>query len=173
MSVNDEIRKGPGLDAVVADDDAQLAAFGVNQEMRRNFNVWSLGFMCFCTSVTWEALCSTMAQALTSGGSSSMVWGFVAAAFGALLIALCLSEFASMIPTAGGQYHYVAHLSPPRYRQIFSWYAGWITLWGWILSSAAGIFATTMQIQAYAILFHPEYVYQRWHTSLVPRRIHM
>lgn len=123
--------------------------------------------MCFCTSVTWEAICSTMAQALTSGGSSSMVWGFLLAATGAFLIALCLSEFSSMIPTAGGQYHYVAHLSPAKFRRIFSWYAGWITMWGWLTSSVSGMFAMSMQIQAYAIIFHPEYHYERWHTSMV------
>ena len=149
------------------EDAARLAALGKMQVMKRNFNIWSLLFMCFCTSVTWEALCSTMAQALTSGGSSSMVWGFATAAIGALLIALCISEFASMIPTAGGQYHFVAELSPPQYRKIFSWYAGWITIWGWLLSTTSGIFAVSMQIQAYAILFAPGYVYQRWHTSLV------
>lgn len=96
------------------EDEARLAALGQDQAMGRHFNVWSLIFLAFCTSVTWEALTSVMAQALQSGGSSSLVWGFVAAAIGALAIALTLSEFASMVPTAGGQYHYVATLSHRR-----------------------------------------------------------
>ena len=149
------------------DDEARLAALGQSQAMQRNFNVWSLIFLAFVTSATWEALSSTMAQTLRSTGSSSLVWGFFAASIGALSIALSLSEFASMIPTAGGQYHYVAALSPAKCRRYFSWVAGWITIWSWILSSVAGIFADGMQIQAYIILFAPDYEHKRWHTSLI------
>lgn len=155
------------MDMMRDEDEARLAALGKKQVMKRNFNIWSLIFMAFCTSVTWEALTSTMTQALISGGSSSMVFGFLASAIGALFIALSISEFASIIPTAGGQYHYVAELSPPRFKNILSFYAGWLTIWGWVLSTTSGIFALAMQVQAYIILFHPDYVYERWHTSLV------
>ncbi|KAF5000692.1 hypothetical protein FDECE_11155 [Fusarium decemcellulare] len=149
-------------------DDAKLHNVGVESSgLQRNFNLWSLLFMSFCTSVTWEAISSASAQALTSGGSSSFAWGFVASAIGTMLIASCLAEYAGMIPTAGGQYHYVAKLSPPKYRRIFAWFAGWITMIGWVTCSLAGIFATAMQIQAWAILFSDNYVYERWHTSLL------
>ncbi|KAM5367412.1 hypothetical protein ACJZ2D_010057 [Fusarium nematophilum] len=134
--VDDSLFKQTSID----DDDAQLNNLGIEPtKIERNFNVWSLLFMSFCTSVTWEAVASAAAQALTSGGSSSFVWGFAASATGALLIALCIAEYSSMIPTAGGQYHYVAKLSPPKYRRIQSW----------------------------AILFSEGYVYERWHTSLI------
>ncbi|KAJ4314588.1 hypothetical protein N0V84_008812 [Fusarium piperis] len=150
------------------DDDAKLHDIGLESSgLERNFNTWSLLFMSFCTSVTWEAVSSASAQALTSGGSSSLVWGFVATAVGTMLIALCLAEYSGMIPTAGGQYHYVAKLAPPKYRRIFAWFAGWITMLGWVTCSLAGTFATAMQIQAWAILFSDTYVYERWHTSLI------
>ncbi|KAF7553380.1 hypothetical protein G7Z17_g3650 [Cylindrodendrum hubeiense] len=146
-------------------DDAVLDNLGIApSKLERNFNIWSLMFMSFCTTVTWEAVASAAAQALTSGGSSSLVWGFVASALGAMLIAL---QYASMIPTAGGQYHYVSELSPLKYRRVFAWFAGWITMIGWVLCAAAGIFATAMQIQSWAILFSEGYVYERWHTSLI------
>ncbi len=149
------------------DDEARLAQLGQTQAMARNFNVWSLIFMAVCTSVTWEATTSTMAQSLMAGGSSSLVWGFFAAAIGALAIALSLAEFASMVPTAGGQYHYVAALSPLKWRRLLSWIAAWATLWSWILSALVGIFANAQQLQAYVILFVPDYTYQRWHTTLI------
>ncbi|KAL2698461.1 hypothetical protein AAEP93_009849 [Penicillium crustosum] len=150
-----------------SDDEARLAALGQEQAMGRHFNVWSLIFLAFCTSVTWEALTSTMAQSLRAGGSSSLVWGFAAAAIGAMAIALSLSEFSSMVPTAGGQYHYVAALSPLKYRRLFSWIAGWATIWSWLLSALTGTFSNALQLQAYIILFAPNYEYQRWHTSLI------
>ncbi|EXJ72493.1 uncharacterized protein A1O5_04998 [Cladophialophora psammophila CBS 110553] len=161
-------QESPQLGTIYSnDDELRLAAFGKKQQMKRYFNIWSLLFMSFCTSVTWEALTSTMAQALIAGGSSSMVWGFLASAIGTLLIALSISEYASIIPTAGGQYDYVTELTPQKFRRIFSWFAGWITIWGWILSCVAGIFANSMQIQAYIILFKEDYHYERWHTSLI------
>lgn len=150
------------------DDDAQLEQLGVEpSKMARNFNLWSLAFMSFCSSVTWEAISSTMAQALTSGGSSSLVWGYFASATGAFLTVLCIAEYASMIPTSGGQHHYTAELSPPNLRRILSWFAGWMTMIGWLLCALAGIFAQAMQIQSWAILFSTEYIYERWHTTLV------
>ncbi|CAI0642745.1 unnamed protein product [Colletotrichum noveboracense] len=152
----------------INDEDIQLQQLGLEpSELRRNFNIWSLAFMSFCSSITWEAISSTMAQGLMSGGSSSLLWGFVASSLGALLTVLCIAEYSSMIPTAGGQYHYVTELSPPKFQRILSWYAGWMTMLGWILCALAGIFATAMQIQAWAILFSPDYTYERWHTALI------
>ncbi|KAJ9493656.1 hypothetical protein H2202_010861 [Exophiala xenobiotica] len=93
--------------------------------------------------------------------------GFVASATGALLIALSLSEFASIVPTSGGQYHYVAELSHVQYRPILSRFAGWITAGAWILTVVGGTFSTAMQITAYAILCNPDYQPQRYHASLI------
>ncbi|CAI6033548.1 unnamed protein product [Clonostachys chloroleuca] len=171
MAGRASISKETGLGKAVNSDDRDaevLENMGITpSEMKRSFNVWSLLFMSFCTSVTWEAVSSVVAQALTSGGCSSFVWGFVAAAAGAMLVVSCHGEYASMIPTAGGQYHYVAEMSPMKYRRIFSWYAGWMTMIGWVLCATAGTFAGVMQIQSWIILFKEDYVYERWHTSLL------
>ncbi|KAK4866455.1 hypothetical protein LT330_008387 [Penicillium expansum] len=140
---------------------------GIQPEMKRNFSLWSLLFMCCCTSTTWEALTSTMSQALSSGGSSSMVWGFFLSSIGAFLISLCLDEFSSQIPTVGGQYHYAAEFTPRKARRLVSWFAGWLTIWGWVLITVAGNFANAMQVQAYLVLFKEGYVHERWHTSLI------
>lgn len=148
-------------------DDLALEQLVAPSKLQRNFNLWSLAFMSFCSTVTWEAISSTMAQAFITGGSSSLVWGFVASAVGALLTVLCIGEYASMIPTSGGQYHYVSAMAAPRFRRILSWYTGWITILGWVLCALAGIFSAAMQIQSWAILFSPEYTYERWHTCMV------
>ncbi|KAF2994098.1 hypothetical protein E8E14_001709 [Neopestalotiopsis sp. 37M] len=149
-------------------DDGKLASDDTSPaKLKYNFNIWSLAFMSFCTGVTWEAIGSTIAQAFTSGGSSSLVWGFLASATGALITVLCISEYASMIPCAGGQHQIVAVLAPPRWRRVLAWYTGWITVIGWVLCALAGVFSTAMQIQSWAILFSPDYVYERWHTSMI------
>ncbi|KAK5263582.1 hypothetical protein LTR96_011013 [Exophiala xenobiotica] len=137
--------------AIHNEDEARLAALGRKQQMKPNFNVWS--------SARNVLLHQQYLEAITGG--------FVASATGALLIALSLSEFASIVPTSGGQYHYVAELSHVQYRPILSRFAGWITAGAWILTVVGGTFSTAMQITAYAILCNPDYQPQRYHASLI------
>lgn len=162
MTDDEEVIKTVNRDADIV---ADLVV--TSSKLEPTFNVWSLAFMTFCTSVTWEAISSAMAQGLTSGGSTSLVWGFVACSIGAMLTISCFAEYASMIPTAGGQHHFVFALAPPKFRRILSWYVGWMTMLGWILCTLAGTFAAAMQIQSWAILFSQDYIYERWHTTLV------
>jgi len=42
--------------------------------LERSFSVWSLGGLCLCLMATWEALSSTVAQALISGGAPCLFW---------------------------------------------------------------------------------------------------
>ncbi|KAF3021061.1 hypothetical protein E8E14_012562 [Neopestalotiopsis sp. 37M] len=152
----------------VTQGDDSLGNLGLGpSKLQQNFNVWSLGFMAFCTSVTWEAVSSAMAQGMSTGGTSSLVWGFVLCATGAMLVIACLADYVSMIPTAGGQHHYVFELAPPKFRRILSWYVGWLTMLGWVLCALAGNFATAMQFQSWAILFSQNYAYERWHTTMI------
>jgi amino acid permease len=152
----------------VTQGDDSLGNLGLGpSKLQQNFNVWSLGFMAFCTSVTWEAVSSAMAQGMSTGGTSSLVWGFVLCATGAMLVIACFADYVSMIPTAGGQHHYVFELAPPKFRRILSWYVGWLTMLGWVLCALAGNFATAMQFQSWAILFSQNYAYERWHTTMV------
>jgi choline transport protein len=61
-----------------------------------------------------------------------VLWGFVYAFVGNLAITLSHSEMLVVFPTAGGQYHWAAMLSPSRYRAAISWATGLmnvISLW--------------------------------------------
>lgn len=43
-------------------------------ELERRFSIWSLGGLCLCLMATWEALSSTVAQALLSGGAPCLFY---------------------------------------------------------------------------------------------------
>jgi len=87
--------------------------------------------------------------------------------FGTIATALSLSEAASMIPSAGGQYHFVAELSPRSISRPLSWGTGWLTMFGWQSVAASAPFLAGTMIQGLLVLNDPTYVYERWHGTLL------
>ncbi|ETI23013.1 hypothetical protein G647_04809 [Cladophialophora carrionii CBS 160.54] len=108
-----------------------------------------------------------MAAGLISGGPVALVYGFILAYSGTIAMALSLSEAASMIPSAGGQYHYVAELSPSSIARPLSWAAGWVTMFGWQSVAASAPFLAGTMIQGLIVLNEPSYIYKRWHGTLL------
>lgn len=102
-------------------DDAQLAALGVKQELRRNFSPLSMLGLAFAILNSWTALSLSLSLALPSGGSTAVLWGLVTAGVFNLSLAASLAEFLSAYPTAGGQYHWVALISWKKQMPLLSW----------------------------------------------------
>jgi choline transport protein len=73
-----------------------------------------------------------------------------------MAIACSLAEIASIYPTAGGQYHWVAVLAPPRQRIITSWLTGWISVGGKIVLTASAAFAAGLQFQSLITMNNPD-----------------
>lgn len=85
---------------------------------------------------------------------------------GTVAIAVSLAELASIFPTAGGQYHWVAALAPPTYRKTASWVTGWISIGGQICLGASSAFAGGLQLRGLIALNNPNYVPKQWHGLL-------
>jgi choline transport protein len=85
---------------------------------------------------------------------------------GSILLGLSLAELSSSFPTAGGQYHWVAALAPPREKATASWYTGWISIGGQIMLTASAGFVGGSQLQALITVNNPAYVGQRWQSML-------
>ncbi|KAL4892546.1 putative GABA permease [Aspergillus ambiguus] len=117
----------------------------------RGFSRLTILSMVVVLMATWEAISSTMVSGLISGGPVSLVYGYLLAACGAAVTAASLAEMASMYPTAGGQYHYIAKLAPERLRDILS---------------CAPFLAATM-IQGLLVLNYETYEFQRWHGTML------
>lgn len=110
---------------------------------------------------------SNIGLAFYNGGPRAMVWGFFIVIPGVLAQCASLAEMASMLPIAGGQYHWAWGLAPKRHRRFVTWMQGWITWFAWV-SGLAGLVnvaanVTTSLVQA----SYPDYVLQNWHTVLV------
>ncbi|KAJ6088526.1 hypothetical protein N7486_009787 [Penicillium sp. IBT 16267x] len=59
----------------IQDDDAQLAAMGHRPELKRQFSTWAMLGLAFAVLNSWTALSASLAISLTSGGSTSVIWG--------------------------------------------------------------------------------------------------
>lgn len=81
---------------------------------------------------------------------------------GTVSIATSLAEMASIFPTAGGQYHWVASLAPPTHRKTASWVTGWISIGGQICLTASSAFAAGLQLRGLISLNNDNYVPTQW-----------
>jgi choline transport protein len=105
-------------------DAAILAALGKKQMLRRNFGfISTVGFLSSMMA-TWETEGFLIQGGLLNGGPVALVYGFILCFFGSLATSASIAELASIFPTASGQYHFVALLSPRPYRKFLSWITG-------------------------------------------------
>ncbi|KAF5676562.1 choline permease [Fusarium heterosporum] len=145
-----------------------LERLGYTQEVKRRFSLTAMVALCVNLMCTWEALSSTLAAGLVSGGLVSLIYGSIVAFCGSICGAMSLAELASSFPTAGGQYHFVAKLSPRSTRPLTSWLAGYISTLGWISLAGSAPFLAGTQIQGLIVLNYPEtYVFERWHGTML------
>ncbi|KAK4076977.1 uncharacterized protein Triagg1_3944 [Trichoderma aggressivum f. europaeum] len=148
-------------------DDAQLAAMGHQPELNRNFSTLSMLGLAFAVLNSWTALSASLSLSLTSGGSTGVVWGLVTAGICNLCIAASLAEFLSAYPTAGGQYHWVAAISWPKWVPVLSWVTGWVNVAGWVALVATNALLSSQLILGIISATHPDYEPQRWHQFLI------
>ncbi|KIW62116.1 hypothetical protein PV05_02163 [Exophiala xenobiotica] len=151
----------------IQEDAAMLAGLGVQQELKRNFSLFSMLGLAFAILNSWTALGASMSLALPSGGPDAVIWGLVVAGLCNLCLAASLAEFLSAYPTAGGQYHWVAVISWKRWVPILSWITGWINTAGWVaLTATAGLLGSQL-ILGIISLTTSSYEPQRWHQFLI------
>jgi choline transport protein len=149
------------------DDELNLARLGHTQQLKRRFNIWSILAFSSCLLGTWEGLSLTLASALQSGGSSSLMYGLLLAWLGTLANAASLAEISSIYPTAGGQYHWTYRLSPPSIRRFTSYIVGWVGCSGLMAAAASGAFITGLQVQGLIVLCHPNFEPRVWVVIIV------
>lgn len=148
-------------------DTETLARLGKKQVFKRNFGLISmLSFSCTIL-VTWEAVLVLFSSGFQNGGPPGLVYQYLLIWGGTFSTFLSIGELASMAPTAGGQYHWVALLAPRPVRNFLSYVTGWMTLLAWLATLATAAFLGATQTQGAIALNHPDYVPQGWHGTLM------
>ena len=148
-------------------DRVRLQQLGKKQVLKRNFGFMSmLGFSC-TIMVTWEGMLAVFLQGFSNGGPAGLIYGFFGVWIGTMCLFVTLGELASMAPTAGGQYYWVALLAPKSSRRFLSYITGWTTVTGWQALVASGGYLVGTQIQGAVILNHADYDPKGWHGTFL------
>lgn len=79
------------------------------------------------------------------------------------IIAACIAELASAIPSTAGVYHWASVTPGKRYGRLVGYYAGYWNYFGWVFgSSSACVIVGNISVQLY-VVSHPEFVSKPWH----------
>ncbi|KAF2499523.1 amino acid transporter [Lophium mytilinum] len=169
MEQEKEIAKAPSLDYETGksdflDEDAmKLAEMGYTQDMKRNFSVWSVLGVGFSLTNSWFGISAAMITGINSGGPLLIIYGIILIALISTCVGISLSELASALPNAGGQYFWANELAPKRYANFASYLTGWFAWTGSIFTSASVALAMGSALVGCWQLGHPDFVIKPWH----------
>ncbi|OCL11504.1 putative choline transport protein [Glonium stellatum] len=104
---------------------------------------------------------------LFNGGPTGAITTYPIISAGVFAQILVMAELSSMIPLSGGQYNWVAILSPPSLSNLLSYSTGWILVIAWQSASASVVWLCSQMIIALASVNNPEYSSKIWHSTLI------
>ncbi|KAH7361263.1 amino acid/polyamine transporter I [Pyrenochaeta sp. MPI-SDFR-AT-0127] len=144
-------------------DTFNLAQMGYTQDLSRNFSVWSVLGVGFSLTNSWIGISAGLITGIDSGGPLLIIYGIMLMASIATCVGISLSELASAMPNAGGQYFWANELAPKRFTKLTSYLTGWLAWWGSLFTSASVALAAGSAIVGCYQLGHPEFVIRPWH----------
>ncbi|MCJ1309396.1 hypothetical protein MMC25_003055 [Agyrium rufum] len=153
------------INAIDHSEGATEPAYG--KQLDRNFSLLSICAVGLVVGNTWAALGGSIAHAkavaIYNGGPPGVLYEFIAVSIFYWIIAACLAELASAIPSSGGVYHWASIVGGPKYGRIWGWYAGWWNFAAWIFGpTSISAIVGNCCVQMYAVT-HPDFVPQKWH----------
>ncbi|KAF2839268.1 choline transport protein-like protein [Patellaria atrata CBS 101060] len=160
-----------GVPRYESDDTVQVGqvinASGHVQELERSFSLLSACSVGINTGNTWAAFGGAIVVSIYNGGPPGVIYELVAVSFFYWLIAACIAELASAIPSSAGVYHWASITAGPKYGRAAGWFAGWWNCLAWSFGASSLSAALANLVLAMWGLFNPSYVPQRWHTFVV------
>ncbi|KAK2747143.1 hypothetical protein FQN57_002400 [Myotisia sp. PD_48] len=145
-------------------DAAKLAAMGYTQDMKRKFSVLSLLAVGFSLTNSWFGISASLITGINSGGAVLTVYGIPWIACISTAVAITLSELASAMPNAGGQYFWANELAPKKYANFVSYLTGWFGWAGSIFTCASVALGLGGAVVGMWQMGHPDFVIKPWHT---------
>lgn len=136
---------------------------GYVQEMRRNYSVSSLLGVGFSLTNSWFGISAALVAGINSGGPVLIIYGIILMALISTCVGISLSELASALPNAGGQYFWASELAPKKYSNFASYLTGWFAWAGAIFTSASVALGMGAACVGCYQLFHPALTIKSWH----------
>lgn len=138
-------------------DACDLAEFGHDQSLGRNFNIWSMLALAFCVLGTWSTFAQDLSDGLMNGGPVSILWGLLLVTFCNTCVAVSLGEICSSMPTALGQAYWIYRLWNTKSGRYLSYMCAWINVFGWWTLAASQIAFMTNFILGMKVMFDNEW----------------
>ncbi|RHZ53577.1 uncharacterized protein CDV56_105687 [Aspergillus thermomutatus] len=158
-----QTKEGSEMDA----DELRLAQMGHTQELKRHFSILSLIGLASTTTISWTGLGLGIVTEINAGGPSAIIYGFILVTILQSFLGASLAEFVSSYPTEGGMYHWIAAVAPRRMGTSLSFITGWLTVSGWIFTTASTNLIFSQVVQALYALYHPDLVIKTWQTFVI------
>ncbi|KAF1939146.1 amino acid transporter [Clathrospora elynae] len=158
VSPDIETTRNTSVDA----DALKLAEMGYAQDMKRNYSVWSVLGVGFSLTNSWFGISASLITGINSGGPILIIYGIMLIALISTCVGISLSELASAMPNAGGQYFWANELAPKRFTRIASYLTGWLAWWGAMFTSASVALAMGSAMVGCYQLGHPDFVIKPW-----------
>ncbi|KAI1947706.1 hypothetical protein LOZ12_003156 [Ophidiomyces ophidiicola] len=172
MNTPGHASKGP-LPGTVHDAE-DMRRMGKLQQLNRVYSTVTLAGYAVILGLTWPFSLlqlttgsSTSALSLTNGGPAGAIWVYLGVCVGMFTVVLSMAEMASLEPTAGGQYHWVAVFAPKKWRKIASYIVGWMCALGWQTAVPAPANVGGATIQALAVVASDSYTPKPWHVVVL------
>ncbi|PWY90975.1 putative choline transporter Hnm1 [Aspergillus heteromorphus CBS 117.55] len=148
-------------------DEQRLAQMGHTQELTRHFSTLSLIGLASTTTISWTGLGLGIVTEIDAGGPGAIIYGFILVTLLQAFLGASLAEFVSSYPTEGGMYHWIAAVAPRRWSAFLSFITGWLTVCGWIFTTASTNLIFAEVVQALYALYHPDMVIKTWQTFVI------
>ncbi|KAL1599683.1 hypothetical protein SLS60_007486 [Paraconiothyrium brasiliense] len=143
-----------------AADRHDMLILGKTQQLKRNFDLISMLGFSSTAVISWEIIPVFLVWNLIDGGTPIVFWGLIIGAIGMSFVYASLAEMAS-------QYHWVSEFAPPSFQKGLSYCVGWLTAIAWQVYLAGTCFIVGSLVQGLIALNNPNYVYHRWHGTLL------
>lgn len=148
-------------------DDATLRRLGKRPLLNRSFGFMSsLGLSC-SVLLSWEGILVTSVPTFLHVGPAGVIWAFLIGWVGVTSVYASVAELASIAPTAGGQYHWVAMMAPEWCANFLCYLTAWLTTLAWQAIAITTSYSVATLIQGLVVLAEPSYVPLQWHTVLI------
>jgi choline transport protein len=140
---------------------------GAPIHVRRNIGRLAMVCLSFNICNSWTAIASTLAIAISAGGTFTVIYGIIIVSVVYAAMAISLAELASIYPTAGGQYHFTSIIAPKRLSRILSYCCGAAAAYSWVFLSAAVTILAAQVLLAFPEYYVEGYEPQAWQYFLV------
>lgn len=153
-----------GHTAPLTDADAlALAAMGYTPTLKRSFTVYSVLGIGFALTNSWFGISAALVTGINSGGPLLPIYGIILLACISACVGASLSELASAMPNAGGQYFWSSELAGKGWARGVSYCTGWAAWAGSLFTSASVALAVGSALVGCWQLGHPDlYVFREW-----------